>query len=133
MHRSATRAPGVLIESARRSISLFLRIGLSENRAHFSGRCSNMERSRFLGSRDRAIAFLRPFGSIRSVSGDLRIDAGEFGTEQYQLGGVIDPDEHDHERSRRAKCRFQTLLADVKANQKFADFKERSRENASRQ
>jgi hypothetical protein len=31
---TGVRAPGILIESARRSISLFLRIGLSENRAH---------------------------------------------------------------------------------------------------
>ena len=34
------RAPGVLIESAWRSILLFLRIGLSENRIHFSVRCA---------------------------------------------------------------------------------------------
>ena len=47
------------------------------------------------------------------------INVGEFGTHQNKLGRVIDPDEHDHDRSRRAVGRFETLLADVKADQQF--------------
>src|SRR5688572_28262416 len=39
-----------------------------------------------------AIGFLRPFGTVRSGSGGLRISTREFGTEQHELGGVIDPD-----------------------------------------
>jgi hypothetical protein len=35
-------ATDLLLESVRRSISLILRIGLPENRTHFSGRCSSV-------------------------------------------------------------------------------------------
>jgi hypothetical protein len=38
------RAPDLLLESVRRSISLILRIGLPENRTHFSGRCTRLKR-----------------------------------------------------------------------------------------
>src|SRR5688500_994792 len=95
---------------------------------------ANRETGRYRpGAGLRRSPFLRPFGTVRSACDGLRISTREFSTEQYELGGVVDPYEHDDERSRRAKCRFQTLLADVKADQKLADFKERSREDAAGQ
>jgi hypothetical protein len=53
------------------------------------------------------------------------VDAGEFSAHQDELGGVIDPDQHHDDRSRGPIGRFEALLADVEADEKFSHLEQR--------
>jgi hypothetical protein len=52
-------------------------------------------------------------------------DMRELSAEQYDLRGVVDPDQDDDDRGGRAIRRFKSLLADVKADQELADLEQR--------
>lgn len=56
---------------------------------------------------------------------NMRVDPSEFRTDQKNLRGVIHPDQHDHDRTCRAKTRHHAATADVIPDQKFADGKQK--------
>src|SRR5262249_20608759 len=77
------RAPDFHVESSRRSVSLILRIGLSENRTHFSGRCARAEALTEYNDRRTATAVM--FRAKTSLQ--LRLADVRFGSETEMLLG----------------------------------------------
>src|SRR5436190_2836663 len=51
----------------------------------------------------------------------LRIHLGEFGAQQKNLRGIIDPPQDDNERPGRSIARLHTAFADVQPDQKFTE------------
>ena len=56
----------------------------------------------------------------------------EFGTEQEDLGRIIDPDEQHDERGRSPIGRFQALGPDVPADHEFAEIEQHRGRDRSR-
>ena len=60
----------------------------------------------------------------------LSIDIREFGTQRNDLRGVVYPNKHDYDRGCRPISRLQSLLANVDADEKLADLKQRGGRNS---
>jgi len=54
----------------------------------------------------------------------LRVTVGDLRTHQDDLRRVVDPDQHDDDRSGGTIGRFQSLLTNVEANRRLPDLKE---------
>ena len=75
----------------------------------------------------------RPMIGSRRISkgAALGIDAREFRAHQYQLRGVVHPDQQNDEGGRGAIRRFEALFADVKADEQLADLEEGGRDGGA--